>query len=117
MPPPGAKYVSLETFRRSGEGVRTPVWFVGEGGCIYVVTGADSGKARRIRSNPSVRVAECSLRGAVRGEWEEGRAVLVSGDEARRAISDRRSKYGLMGALVGALVSAKKLAVYRITLA
>lgn len=111
----GAKYVSLETFRRSGEGVRTPVWFVAGECCIYVVTSADSGKARRIGANPSVRLAECSLRGAIRGEWEDGRAAPVSGDEAERAIASRKSKYGVMGRLVGAAVSMKKLAVFKIT--
>lgn len=115
MPDPGARYLSLETFRRSGQGVRTPVWFVAGEGCIYVVTDANSGKARRIAANPSVRTAECSLRGAVRGGWEAGRAALVSGDEARRAIAMRKSKYGLMGRLVGSLVSMKELAVYKIT--
>lgn len=115
MTDPGAKYVSLETFRRGGEGVRTPVWFVAGADCIYVVTSAGSGKVRRVRANPSVRIAECSLRGAIRGEWENGRAVLVSGGEAERAIASRKSKYGLMGRLVGAAVSMKKLAVVKIT--
>jgi len=115
MPDPGAKYVSLETFRRSGAGVRTPVWFVHGQGCIYVATGARSGKAKRIALNPSVRMAECSLRGGLRGGWEDGRAVLVSGDEARRALDARKSKYGLVGLLVGSAIGLKKVAVYKIT--
>lgn len=115
MPDPKAKYISLETFRRNGAGVRTPVWFVSDGGAIYVVTGAGSGKAKRISSNPSVRMAECSVRGSVRGRWEGGRAAAVSGEEARRAMSMRKSKYGLMGLLAGAALRAKKTAVYKIT--
>lgn len=115
MPDRKAKYISLETFRRSGSGVRTPVWFVHGDDCIYVATGARSGKAKRIAANPSVRMAECSLRGSVRGPWEEGTAAQVSGAEASRALALRKSKYGLAGALVGAAISFKKVSVYKIT--
>ena len=37
-------YISLATFRRNGDAVRTPVWFAESGGCLYVFTEADSGK-------------------------------------------------------------------------
>lgn len=115
MPDPAAKYISLETFRRDGTGVRTPVWFVVSDGAVYVLTGAQSGKVKRMRANPSVRMAECSLRGDVRGGWEEGTAELVSGGEIARVSRMRRSKYGLLGAVVGAAVGMKKTVVCRIT--
>ena len=49
----GKKYLNLETYRRNGNGVRTPVWFAaapegGGGQKLYVYTTADSGKAKRI---------------------------------------------------------------------
>ena len=38
------QYLNIETFRKSGVGVKTPVWFVQDGDTIFVRTGADSGK-------------------------------------------------------------------------
>ena len=32
------KYLNLETYRRDGEGVRTPLWFVEVGGLLYAET-------------------------------------------------------------------------------
>src|SRR5437868_1166645 len=50
----GQKYISLETFKKSGQGVRTPVWFVLHNSAFYAYTEADSGKVKRIRNNPRV---------------------------------------------------------------
>ncbi len=41
----GQRYMRLITFRRSGEGVPTTVWFARMEGKVYVFTGANSGKA------------------------------------------------------------------------
>ncbi len=74
------KYVNVETFRQSGQGVRTPVWFAGDPASgtpqtLYVYSEAESGKAKRIRRNPQVRVAPCDARGHLPGpEWIEARA-------------------------------------------
>ena len=67
IPIPG-KYLSLTTYRRDGSPVSTPVWFVEEGGRLFVTTGADSYKAKRLRRNPVALVAPCSARGALKGE-------------------------------------------------
>ena len=79
------KYVSLETFRKSGEGVKTPVWFVLHDGALYIYTEAASGKVKRIRSNPRVRVALCTVRGRVTGPWVDGTASIIDGEERRAA--------------------------------
>ena len=65
-------YISLETFRRNGTGVKTPVWFAARNGRLYVFTEASSWKAKRLRNDPRIRVAPCSVRGRVRGDWIEG---------------------------------------------
>ena len=77
----GRKYISLETFKKNGEGVKTPVWFVLHGGAFYVYTEADSWKVKRIRNNARVRVAPCGVRGDVKGPWLDGTASFVEGDE------------------------------------
>jgi len=97
-----AKYLSLETFRKTGVGVRTPVWFARDPASteirdtFYLYTLPDSGKAKRIRNNPKVRIAPCNMRGDLRGAWVEARARICSGDEATKGQSLLNQKYGLM---------------------
>src|SRR5258708_38298842 len=77
----GRKYLNIETFRKNGQGVRTPVWFAGEpeDGApekVYGYSTSDSGKAKRIRSNGRVRVAPSDVRGKLLGEWVEAPAEI-----------------------------------------
>ena len=57
------QYLNIETFRKSGQGVKTPVWFAQDGDSLYVWTQADSGKAKRIRNNGDVNIAPCTASG------------------------------------------------------
>ena len=96
-----AKYLNLETFRKTGVGVRTPVWFAEDPTTrsvitFYVYTLPDSGKAKRIRNNPKVRIAPCNMRGDLRGAWVDARARICTGDEAAKGQSLLNEKYGLM---------------------
>jgi hypothetical protein len=90
----GEKYISLESFRRSGQGVATPVWFVESGGALYIYSLANAGKVKRIRNNPRVRIAPCTLRGRVTGEWIEAEARIVEGKEDQLGHALLRQKYG-----------------------
>ncbi len=91
----GQKYISLETFKKSGEGVKTPIWFVLNNGALYAYTEADSWKVKRIRNNPRVRVAVCDIRGNVKGRWLDGRASLIEGEERETANRLLDQKYFL----------------------
>jgi len=88
-------YISLETFRRSGEGVRTPVWFAADAGKLYVFTEAKAWKVKRLRNDARVRVAACNVRGGVTGSWFEGVGHRIE-DAAteQRAYAALRRKYG-----------------------
>ena len=78
------KYLSVTSLRRDGAGVSTPVWFVSEGGRLLIETDGDSYKVKRIRANPSVTVASCTVRGRLNGESFPARAeVLPVADVAR----------------------------------
>jgi uncharacterized protein len=90
------KYLNLETFRKTGVGVRTPVWFTQEDSTFYVYTLPDAGKAKRIRNNPKVRVAPCDMRGNLRGAWVEARARICETSEAAHGQELLRRKYGWM---------------------
>jgi uncharacterized protein len=63
----GQKYLSLTTFRKTGAPVRTPLWFAEANGKLYFMTRNDSWKYKRIRNNPNVLVAACTMRGTVTG--------------------------------------------------
>jgi uncharacterized protein len=96
----GHKYLNLETFRRNGQGIRTPLWFVQSDGLLYVRTPEISGKVKRIRNNPRVRVVPSNARGTPRGTWVDATARIVSDDEAERINELLKKKYGWAKALV-----------------
>ena len=80
----GQKYISLTTFRKSGVGVPTPVWFGEQDEKLYVMTRGDMGKSKRIRNNPNVRVAPCTIRGKVTGpEFTATARILPLQDQSR----------------------------------
>jgi len=95
----GQKYLSLETYRKNGQGVQTPVWFAAstDAGAavpaLYVYTTADTGKAKRIRNNGAVRIAPCDARGKITGEWIDAHARIVTGEEAARGMRLLDRKY------------------------
>jgi len=88
-------YIALETFRKSGEGVVTPVWVTAENGKLYVWTLANSGKAKRIRNNGRVRIAISDARGNPKSEWVEARARVLSDPAENQKQRERLAKkYG-----------------------
>jgi PPOX class probable F420-dependent enzyme len=117
-----AKYLNLETFRKSGIGVRTPVWFAqapapleGASGAavFYVYSEAKAGKVKRIRNNPKVRIAPCDMRGKLRGAWVEGRARICTAEEAAHGQQLLRHKYWLkvVGDFLGRLLRHENVVI------
>lgn len=90
----GHKYLNLESYRRDGSAVLTPVWFAEDKGVFYIYSLADAGKIKRIRRNPQVRIAPCSFRGDLQGAWVEGKARILEGIEAARGDELLDKKYG-----------------------
>ena len=88
-------YISLETFRRSGAGVPTPVWFALREGRLFVFSEAKAGKIKRLRNSERARIAACNVSGRVRGPWWDARARVVA-DPARvkTAYAALHAKYG-----------------------
>ncbi len=91
-------FIQLTTFRRTGEGVPTPVWVVPDGDALAVFTPAGTGKLKRIGHTPRVTVAECSRRGRVADDVVpvEAHATATADpaevDRVTRLLAD---KYGL----------------------
>jgi PPOX class probable F420-dependent enzyme len=89
----GQKYISLKTFRKSGVGVATPVWFGEDDGKLYVMTRSDMGKTKRIRNNPQVGVAPCTIRGTVTGLELPATARILPREEQAHARQTINRKY------------------------
>jgi len=87
------KYISLTTFRKTGAGVATPVWFGEEGDKLYVMTRSDMGKTKRIRNNTKVQVAPCTMSGKVTGEQFSAVARILPPEEHQRARQAINRKY------------------------
>ena len=87
------KYLSLTSYKRDGTAVATPLWFVQDGSRLFVSTGRDSAKVRRIGRNPVVTVAPCSASGRLRGDATEAHARIATDEEARHAEELMARKY------------------------
>ena len=91
----GKPFLNLETFRRNGQGVRTPVWFTQDGGMFYVRTVAGSGKVKRVRNKGTVRIVPCEADGTPTGEWAPGHAVEVTDEGTAELVAGLlEKKYG-----------------------
>jgi len=109
----GHKYLNLETFKKDGTGVKTPVWFAADPSAsldsndakLFVYTIGVSGKVKRIRNNPRVKVAPCDMRGKVLGEWVEARPEIVTGQAAARGMQLLNKKYFPWKQLLGFFAS------------
>jgi PPOX class probable F420-dependent enzyme len=96
-------YLNLETFRKNGAGVRTPVWFAADpttdirsrDAKLYVYTIENTPKVKRIRNNPRVKIAPCNRTGGLQGDWINANAKVVEGDEAARGLKLLTQKYFL----------------------
>jgi PPOX class probable F420-dependent enzyme len=92
----GHKYCLIVTFKRDGTAVPTPVWFgLDAEGRIYFRTGADVAKVRRMRNDPRVLVAPCTVRGKPLGSSVEGKARVLAPGEEEHAEEAIKSNYGL----------------------
>ena len=91
-------FIQLTTFRRSGQGVPTPVWVVPDGGALAVFTPAGTGKLKRIGHTARVTVAECNRRGRVADGVEPVTATATTTAdpaEVERVTRLLAAKYGL----------------------
>jgi len=111
------QFLVLETFRKSGLSVKTPVWFTRDGDALYVWTEAQSGKAKRIRNNPDVKLAPAKADGTPLGEWIPAKANTDESEDALKHVKNLFKKkygtqfamFGLMGKMRGANYTSVRL--------
>ena len=103
------KYINLETYKKSGQAVHTPVWFVQDNGVIYVRTDKNSGKVKRVRNNPHARMMPYNIRGRPKGEWIDGTIQVANDYESQHAIQLLNQKYGLRGKMLGIMYKLRRI--------
>jgi PPOX class probable F420-dependent enzyme len=87
------KYLSVTSFKRDGTPIATPVWFLVDGQRILIYTDPESFKAKRIRRNPSVRIAPCNATGKLRGEPAPATAEFLPDDQTEHVMRLIHHKY------------------------
>lgn len=103
------QFINLETFKRSGQGVKTPVWFVENEGRLYVRTMASSWKVKRIRNHAGVRVVPCMAQGEPLGEWLPARARIIAEPALESQVNQwLDQKYGLQKKMFDAMGKLRK---------
>jgi PPOX class probable F420-dependent enzyme len=93
------KRTLLATFRRNGVAVATPVWAAESDGRFYVRSERASGKVKRLRNDPRVLVAPCTVRGKPLGAPLEATASVVAPEREHLAEQALARRYGLGRAL------------------
>ncbi len=88
------EFVLLTTFRTSGVGVPTAMWFAYEQGKLYMVTSRTTGKLKRIRTTSRVLVAPCDWMGNLLGPEIEAYARELPVAEQAHANAVLAQKYG-----------------------
>jgi len=101
------KYISLETYRKNGQSVKSPVWFVIENDLLYIITRSQTGKVKRLKNNLQVKFALCTIKGKVTGEWVSGTAKILDENQTKKAVKMRDKKYGFMAKIAKFLSKSK----------
>lgn len=111
-------YLNMESYRKSGEAIRTPLWFVQDGDVLYFYTVAHSFKVKRLKNNPRIRIAPCDMRGNLKGDWVDATARVLDTAEASHADNLLNQKYGLLKRTLNffAKLRGHKRAAFAITL-
>lgn len=117
------EFLSLTTFRKSGERVSTPMWVTRDGDALIMFTPESSGKVKRLRNSPRVELRPSNRMGRVKDGVEAvaGMAeVLTDEDTLERATGMIRRKYGLAYKVIMAIErliksGSEKRVILRIT--
>ena len=102
------KYINLETYRKDQTPVQTPVWFIIENDQIYITTKETTGKVKRLRNNQNGRIAVCSMKGDIKGNWiNVGLERINEDSDVEKIVKLRKKKYGFSARLISMFTSQK----------
>ena len=94
-------YCLLTTFKKSGDGVPSPMWFVAQKDTVYMTTRGQSWKVKRIRNNNEVTIGWCNSSGSKHGKlYPASASIITEGSEFENALIALNKKYGLKKKLI-----------------
>jgi uncharacterized protein len=99
-------FLSLTTFRKSGERVASAMWVARDGDALIMFTPESSGKVQRLRNSPRVELRPSNRMGRVKEGVEPVAVmaeVLTDEDTLERATGMIRRKYGLVYQVIMAI--------------
>ena len=102
------KYINILTYKKNGDAVSTPVWFISKDNKIYIRTSNQSGKFKRLKNNNNVSYALCNIRGKIKGEWHSG-VAKIEPDINKKIFSKITEKYGIFAQIMNILYKIKKM--------
>ncbi len=105
-----AKYINIQTYKKNGQPISTPVWFIIKDNKIFFRTSHNSGKIKRIRNNNKVKFALCDIRGKIKGEWYEG-VTNIENDSNNSILVQINKKYGISSRLMKIFYKIKKIEI------
>ena len=102
------KYLNLETYKKDQTPIQTPVWFIIENDQIYITTKETTGKVKRLRNNQNGRIAICSMKGDIKGDWiNVGLQRINEDSDVEKIVKLRKKKYGFSARLISMFTSQK----------
>ncbi len=96
------QYINLETFKKDGTKVTTPVWVAQQNNTLVVTTGKNAGKVKRIRNNGKAVIYTTNQSGSKRlsEELEVKGSILIDEDLKTEAVTILKKKYGMMAKMM-----------------
>jgi len=96
------EYINLETFKKDGSKVTTPVWVAQQNNSLVVTTGNNAGKVKRIRNNGKAIIYTTNQSGSKKlsEELEVKGSILSDEDLKTEAVTILKKKYGMMAKMM-----------------
>jgi len=96
------QYINLETFKKDGTKVTTPVWVAQLNNALVVTTGKNAGKVKRIRNNGKAIIYTTNQSGSKKlsEELEVQGSILTDEDLKTEAVNILKKKYGMMAKMM-----------------
>ena len=96
------QYINLETFKKDGTKVTTPVWVAQQNNTLVVTTGKNAGKVKRIRNNGKAIIYTTNQSGSKKlsEELEVKGSILSDEDLKTEAVTILKKKYGMMAKMM-----------------
>ena len=92
----GQRFISINTYKKNGHMIATPVVFAYTDQKIVIMTGAHSGKIKRLKNNPQATISPCNSRGEIKGVSINTKARFIAENETKWAYQAMLKKNGLI---------------------